>query len=254
MITLFTTFRSFEDPVYSKIQNNAVQSWGKIKPFISEFFVYGDDFGVKDLCEQNNFTYLPNIQKDHKNTPYLNDMLQETERLTKNDLILLISGDIIVSQERFESCIKLIQNKFDQFCICSAKVHISTEEEIDFEKDWEKDLTSNAFDFHAGDFFLFNKGFFGQIPNFLVGRCRADRWLFKYAISKNVLIDATDTIKIYHHRHHYNWNYNENDESYKYNAELYDNNGIEIEGVEKYVSIFDANYKIDKSLNVSFIR
>lgn len=251
MITLFTTFRSFNDPIYAKIQSHAVSSWLESRSVITEFLVFGDDPGVSELCEKENFTFIPEIQKDERNTPFLNEMLQIAEQRAKNDIILLVSGDIIISPERLEKCVQVIKSQFKEYCICSSKAHIPTDQNIDFNQDWEQHLTSKELDYHAGDFFLFNKGFFGQIPNFLVGRCRADRWLFKYAISKEVLIDATYAIKLYHHKHHYNWDYNVEDNSYKYNAKLYDENEINIVGVEKYVSILDANYTIDASLSLN---
>jgi hypothetical protein len=81
---------------------------------------------------------------------------------------------------------------------------------LEFSAGWEERLwdytttTGYADRTDAIDYFVFPKGTFEDIPPFAVGRTSWDNWLlYRARATDTPLIDATDVVRIIHHKHDY---------------------------------------------------
>jgi hypothetical protein len=204
MLTIFSTCRSFEIEEFAIIQRNAIQSWLLLEPK-PEIFLMGVEPGVKEFCKEFNITHIDDIKYSEFGTPLLNSMMELAEERAKHEILLLVSSDVVLPSSTMEG-VKAISSKFKEFCGVARKQqqeHISL---LDFSGEWEevlrKDLKWNLIT--SGDFFLYPKGYWGKIPDFVIGRAFCDSWLFFEASKKGNMVDMTNAIEIIDYKHSYN--------------------------------------------------
>ncbi len=204
MITIFSTCRSFKDERFNLIQRNAIGSWIRLNPR-PQIIIMGDDPGSKEICEEFNLVYEPNVKKSKYNTPILSNMIEIADISAEFDNILCVSSDIIV----FQNTIDIIKNleKFGSFCGVSRKLENDfIDYVLDFSIGWEEKVLEKTYlgMVTSGDFFLYPRGFWKNVPEFIIGRSYCDSWLYAEAISRNSLIDLTEVVPIVHQYHHHN--------------------------------------------------
>ncbi|MDF2428906.1 MAG: hypothetical protein OPY07_06615 [Nitrosopumilus sp.] len=200
MLTIFTTCKPCNVGGFDKQQRDAMRTWTFLDPK-PEVFVIGNDFGTEEICKDFGFKWIPEVEKsDPGGVPYLNSMFEIAQRKAKNDHVALISSDIILFQPLMD-CLKACKEKFTDFCaVCRKKQQRDTSIVLDFssKKKWveavTKDLRWNLIT--SGDLYMFNKGFWKDIPNFVIGRCKCDTWLFWDAARRGQLVDMTDALTI----------------------------------------------------------
>ncbi|RDJ34958.1 MAG: hypothetical protein DWQ19_08985 [Crenarchaeota archaeon] len=248
MITIITTFRSFEDPLFSTIQQNAIYSWLQLTPK-PEIIVFGNDHpGTNEICKEYNLIHVPDIACTENKTPLGNAVVEEGEKLSKNKIIAWISSDIIVPQKLIEVAQKIYKQLPTFFA--GARRHDCKVNELIF-GNYEQLKTKPGHP-GAGDIFLWSNGFFQDknMPPFAVGRTIMDSWMIYTAIKHNCCVDITDSCYCIHQTHDPNprnktgaWNqrdykdYEENQRLWK-ESEAYKNPNVEI----KYANyIFSQN-------------
>lgn len=192
MLTLYSTFRRFTNRVFDKIQRNAIESWLKLDP-LPEIIILGNDPGTTEVCKEYGLKHVANVKQSKAGTPYLNHFIRKAEGHASHDLMLLCSGDIIVHQDTMEVA-KKVPSLLDEFCVCARKMH------VDILKDGSVDKIRWA-SWQAGDYWLHSKGIFRDMPNFLIGRHKCEKWMYRMLCNKNALVDATDALDVWHQQH-----------------------------------------------------
>lgn len=196
MFTIFSTCRSFEHPRFNEIQHAAIQSWLKLD---QEIIILGKDAGTAEACKKYGLKHEVNIEYNEHGVPMLNSMINRAEELASNDLMLLVSSDIVIPGD-------IDIPGWEQFCGVCQKIECPLQP-IDFQSNWLEQIQTNPNNtpslLTSGDFFLYTKGFWKDMPPFIIGRSWCDSWMFKHAHDLECMIDLTDKIKIYHLTHDY---------------------------------------------------
>lgn len=164
----------------------------------------GREPGVKEICDELNFRHIPDIEYTEQGTPLLNSMMDRAEEEASNHILLLISSDVVLTKDPTPA-VQAVANQLKNFCGVSRKLQQRTVEPLDFSQDWrskvKEGLRWNLIT--SGDFFLYTKGFWGTIPEFVIGRTCCDNWLFFEAATKECLVDMTKAVEIIDFQHSY---------------------------------------------------
>lgn len=204
MLTIFTTCRSFEIEEFAIIQRNALTSWSLLNPK-PEIFVMGIEPGVTDICKEFGFTQVKEIEYTEYGTPLLNSMIEMAEEKASYSNMLLISSDVVIFQSMARALEVLVGKFKNQFCGVARKLQQPKIELLDFSLNWQDKVKENVNYslITSGDFFLYPKGFWGNVPEFVIGRAHCDNWLFYEAAIKNCLVDMTGVVEIVDFIHTY---------------------------------------------------
>lgn len=204
MLTIYSTLRSFDDPRANIMQHNAIKSWLYLDPK-PEIIIMGAGKGVARFCNQYNLKNV-SVEKNEFQVPYLDDMMRKAENIAENDYLLLVSGDIILFQETMNA-LNAVKDRLSMFCMTAIKRETNLNELLDFNSDWKTTVENSFAHFSlptSGDFFLYKKGFLNsldQIPRFVIGRSGCDSWLLSQSHKSGFLINATESIPIFHQQH-----------------------------------------------------
>jgi len=208
MLTIFTIPKPFIGH-NNIIQRNAIRSWLKVLPG-AEILLFGDDEGVKEVAEEFGIKNIPDVKKDEFNKPLLNSIFNLAKSLSKNDILVNISADIILLSDIVPVVRKI---HFPLFLVGGRRWDLDIKEEINFnEKNWSELLLKKAENqgklhgFCAIDYFIFPKNLPHNLPPFAVGVAGWDNWLiYRIRSLKIPVIDATELISIIHQNHDYSY-------------------------------------------------
>jgi len=217
MITLYSTFRRFNHPIFNKIQRDAIESWQALDP-VPEIVIVGNDPGTAEICKEYGLKHVPKVGTSSAGTPYCDDFILEAEKVASNDIMLLCSGDIIIKQDTIDAA-KAVKPLLNQFCVCSRKLH------VEIKDGKKKDIRWATW--QAGDYWLHTKGIFTGMPKFLIGRHKNEKWMFRWLCNKNALVDGTDVITVWHQQHPHE--FKPANKEVEYNERLYNENFFDVD-------------------------
>lgn len=208
MLTIFTIPKAFKGNA-RLIQRNAIKSWLKLGQGC-EIILFGDDEGSAETAKEFNLLHVSEIKKTEAGTPLLNAAINTAQKMAKNEILVFLNADIILTSD-FIPAVKQI--KEPKFLISGQRWDVKVEKEIDFnDPNWEKKLKEQAGKegkLHGPkgmDYFIFPRNLPDaiQMPDFAVGRPGWDNWLiYRTRILKIPMIDATRAITIIHQNHDY---------------------------------------------------
>jgi len=201
MLTIYTTCRDAKKwPFYETIQYNSVKSWTLLEPR-PKILIIGNDPGSQELAEELNVTHIPDVKLSENGIPILPDMIRVSEENSICEDLLLCSSDIILFQDTIHAY-KSIKQKFKEYCGVVAKFEKTINHKIDFSPGWEQEVKTGLQGGHpgAGDYFLYTKGFWEGMPDFVIGRCLCDTWMFGFGRKKN-MVNMNDAVTIIHQSH-----------------------------------------------------
>ncbi len=203
MLTIFSTCRSFDIEEFAIIQRNAITSWTLLNPR-PEIFLMGNEPGVREICEELNINHIDCIKYSEYGTPLLNSMMEIAEEIASNNTLLLVSSDVVLPKILTKT-VEAVTANFKEFCGVARKLQQETITPLDFSKNWENEVRQNIKWnlITSGDFFLYPKGYWDKIPEFVIGRAFCDSWLFWESSQKGNMIDLTE-IEIIDYKHSYN--------------------------------------------------
>lgn len=190
---MYVNFRPFEDTWINTIQTDAIKSWLSLNPR-PEIIAIGNDPGVKETCEEYNLIHVPSIKTAKSGASYLNKLIQRAEKRATNDIMLLISGDIMVDQTTIKAAEALKESGMTKFCLCARKRNMKRQPDGTFTK-------NNWCLWQAGDYFMHSRGMFESMPDFIVGRRALDNWMYRHCIANDALIDGSGVITVWHQQH-----------------------------------------------------
>lgn len=219
MISLYSTFRRFDHPQFEKVQRDAIESWLAINP-APEIIIVGNDFGTAEICKEYNLTHVPNVKTSASGTPYCNHFIWEAEKAASCATMLLCSGDIIIKQDTVDAALALLyQNQIKEYCVCARKLHVDITDGVKTDVRWAT--------WQAGDYWLHTKGIFDDMPDFLIGRHKNEKWMFKSLCNKNALVDGSDVITVWHQQHPHE--FNPENKELEHNDRLFKKHFVEVE-------------------------
>jgi len=206
MITIFALPKAFKGHT-AVIQNNAIQSWMRLKPQC-EIILLGDDEGTGETAAKFGMRHVPDIERSEYGTPLISSIFSTGQKLASSDTVCYVNSDIILMSD-FLPAIRQI--KKPSFLAIGQRWDLDIREDLDFNNpDWEEQLRNRINDFgtlhgRSGmDYFVFPRNMLPDIPPFAIGRAAWDTWLIYKARAMNVpVVDATKSITIAHQNHYY---------------------------------------------------
>ncbi len=209
MITIFATPKAFTDPHINTIQRNAFESWRKLNPTF-QIILFGDESGTAKTASKFGFEHMRDIKMDEFGTPLLDSVFKKIEDIAKFDILMYINCDIVLMNDFINAVEKILASvKNGKFLIGGERWDTDIKEQINFENpNWQNKLrefvikNSKLHGPTGIDYFIFNKGLFGEIPPFAIGRFAWDSWLiWKARREKAYVINATPSIMAVHENH-----------------------------------------------------
>ncbi len=206
MITIFTIPKSFDNSYISIIQYNAISSWTKIKD--CEVILVGDDEGVSEVASKLNIKHIPDVKINEQGTPLLDSAFELVKKNSKNDILVYVNADIILTKNLIKTIEKLPTKKF---LAVGQRIDLDVNKLIDFnDLNWETNLEIKSkkegeiHSFAGIDYFIFQKESFENIPPFAVGRIGWDNWMIYEAKKKKMkVVDVTNSMIAIHQNHDY---------------------------------------------------
>lgn len=228
MITFFTTTKDFVGKSKTA-QINAIKSWKTVDKE-AEIILFGYSEGAKEISEELQLIYIPDIKVSPQGTPFINDMFEKATSLASNEICCFINADIILYSKFVQSLSAIHTLLKSKYLIVGQRQNLDLDEPIDFNANWETKLGRLVvetafvppFEGSGSDFFAFPKSQYqsGDIPDLMVGRAGWDLWMIYNGRQKGFkVIDLSDTVMIVHQNHNYSHrkvkfeNYNQDEES-----------------------------------------
>jgi len=249
MITFFTIPKPFKGNI-GTIQRNAIKSWLKISPDC-EVILFGDDEGTLEAARELGILHVPNIERTELGTPLLNSAINLAQKLAKNETLIYLNADIILTSDLIPAIQKV---KNSNFLISGQRWDIDVNNEIDFnDYNWENNLREQIAQkgkLHGPsgmDYCIFPRSFPSsiQMPAFAVGRPGWDNWLiYRARLLKIPVINATEAITVIHQNHDYShspWGREE-----KVIGPEYERNIKLAGGFTKMMTLMDADWILTK--------
>jgi len=248
MITLFSTPKDFIG-IFKIIQTNALRSWRHLSPDI-QIIIMGDSQGSYEMAEEIGAEFIPNIQCSKEGTPLLSDLFRQAQKKARFSIMTFINADIILPVN-FLNAVNIAAKRFNQFLLIGHRWDMDVNTVVDFQDSqaanhfWESAANKSQKHPCTGiDYFVFNKGLWKSLPDFIIGRPGYDNWLI-WNIRRRLLpvIDASEIINAVHQNHDYNFHNVKNRKGRdtgnetKVNIKLHKG---------KLLNILDANYQISE--------
>jgi len=204
-LSLFACPRAFDGP-YRTIQLNAIHSWTLLNPK-PEIILFGNDAGTAEVARQFGLRHVPDIACNENGTPLVSGLFRLAEQLAKNDILCYVNSDIILMRD-FMQAVNQVASSREPFLMIGERQDLDVNELLPFENNWEENLRARAFrdgkpyGYGGTDYFVYRKGFWGEIPKFALGRFLWDNWLLYQARKLGaLLIDATSSVTVVHQNH-----------------------------------------------------
>jgi hypothetical protein len=208
MLTIFSIPKASKGHI-GIIQRNAIQSWTLLQPR-PQIILFGNDEGTAEAAGELGVQHLPHIATNEFGTPLLSDLFRQAEAAARSDHLCYVNGDIILVSD-FLRAAETVQKKFPRSLLVSKRVNLDIAEKLNFDARWEEAIRQRAIasgkDGHytAIDVFVFSKGMYPQIPDFVIGRLWFDQWLIKGVRQQNLpVVDASLVAPVLHQNHDYN--------------------------------------------------
>jgi hypothetical protein len=205
VLTFFAIPKPFNGHI-GIIQENAIKSWLQLSSNC-EVILYGNEDGIKEICDKYNLIHISNIKKNEYGTPTLDYIFENVQTIAKNEIICYVNADIILLKDVVATIKKI---SFQRFLLVGQRWDTDITDPINFEdpgceSHLKCDVTKNHKRFHGGiDYLIFPRGTFGTIPPFAVGRAGWDNWMIYHARKLNIpTVDATQVIMVIHQNHNY---------------------------------------------------
>lgn len=207
-LTLFTAPKPFVDPHISLIQKNTLKNWLKLGDEV-EVVVIGGEPGIAEVCAELGVRHMPEVQTSPQGTPLISSIFSLARGVNKSPFLVYANADILFLPELLDS-IRLIAKDEPRFLGVGQRYDLEMTNRLGFEGNWAADMTKCALtegELHGqtgSDYFIFPRGCFQEIPDFMVGRAGWDNWMiFKARWEHWRVIDLTHSLTVIHQNHDY---------------------------------------------------
>jgi hypothetical protein len=191
--TIFSLPRPFIKD-WGLIQDLAIQSWLNLPDV--EILLLGNEEGVKERVDFYNLRWIKDM--GHNNVFNSTEIFEKVESTTTNTVLCCMSADILLFDD-FSLAVNAVSNN-------STAVVVAQRWDLpNYTSNMTIDYIRTKGRLHAQcgvDLHLFNKGFFTNIPPFIIPPGGGgDNWLTMQAIRNGTLVDATSSVTLVHLDH-----------------------------------------------------
>jgi hypothetical protein len=191
------------------IQRNAVTSWTRLTPR-PEIILFGNEAGTAEIAAELGLRHVRDIQRNEKNTPFLNDLFDQAQTLAQNPIVAYVNADIILFDNFIESARRVAAWK-PKFLMAGRRWDIDITTPLDFSApDWaarlRRDVAQRAKRRSVSwiDYFVFPRGMYREVPPLLIGRVWWDNWLVWQALALGApVVDTSPRVLAVHQNHAY---------------------------------------------------
>jgi hypothetical protein len=207
MLTILSVPKPFKGHI-ATIQSNAIRSWLALRPQ-PQVILFADEEGTAEVAQELGVQHVPAVRRNERGTPLLDGVIQEGRRMSRNEVLCYINGDIVVTGA-FGSAIDTVSRKLQKFLAVSKRINIDIREPMAFGADWESRLSADvkARGVLAStayiDTFVFPRSCYQNVPAFAVGRPWFDHWFIKSARDFGIpIVELTPVAPLIHQNHDY---------------------------------------------------
>lgn len=205
-LTLFTTTRPFEG-VHAVHQRNALRAWTGMVPS-PQVIIIGDDLGARQAAMSLGIDFEPNVRRSASGLPFLSDLFARAQALAQAPVACYSNADIIFPPD-FESGLKRVRERFEDFLVIGQRWDVVQDEEVDLTQPatWcaVRDRAHREGVLRGPywvDYFAFPVGMYADLPDLILGRPGWDNWLVWHTRNRGIpVIDVTDHLTVLHHDH-----------------------------------------------------
>ena len=207
-LTLFTTCKPFVGNV-ARLQRNALRSWA-LGP-LCNVVVFGDEPGVREICEDFGFCQVPTVERTALGTPLVSHLFEAVENATRADLLAFVNADIMLTSDLI-AAFEAVQNRFERFLMIARRWNVDLAEDWDFmSPSWEAKLRAYVREhgtiepsYGGVDLFVYRRGLWKHLQPFAIGRTRWDSALIYEARKLGApVIETTRVVTAVHPNHGY---------------------------------------------------
>jgi hypothetical protein len=207
MLTVFSTPKPFEGH-FAMIQRNAIRSWTLLHPDC-EVILFGDEEGTEAVASEFGVRHIPHVKRNEYGTPFISDLFDQAQQLGVHDTLCYVNCDTILLSDLIPSVERAKRKR--RFLMVGRRWGLRVTDHLDFgPHNWEEQLRTavkqRGSPGHpsAIEYFVFNRGLWGELPPLVVGRPRWDNYMLYRARSrKAALIDASSDVTAIHQDHDY---------------------------------------------------
>jgi hypothetical protein len=206
-LTLFTMPKAFLGE-FAVIQRNAIHSWVRLGPS-SEVVLLGDEQGTKELAEELGVRHVPEVLRNEFGTPLVSSVISQAEKHSETASLCYVNADIVLFPD-FPISVGEVRRRLPKALLVGHRTNVAIPDLLDFSENWEVELRHKAnregiLEACDGlDYFVFPRGFWGEIPPFAVGRTMWDQWLIYRARSRRMpVVDCSPRMQVIHQKHGY---------------------------------------------------
>jgi len=207
VLTFFTCPKAFRGDS-DRLQRNAIASWKQVPG--CEILLFGTDEGTREAAEQLGAVHIPELGVSPSGIPLISDLFARAQQLATHDRLCYINSDIILMSD-FTRALEQVQSLSSPVVAIGECLDIQVPYYLDGDDaNWQRDLTRRALTEgksrgrSAMDFFIFRRGFYRDIPPFVIGRRWFDNWLvWKARTSGAWVLDLTPSVVAVHQNHDY---------------------------------------------------
>jgi hypothetical protein len=194
---------------FGLIQRNAIGSWVRLHPQI-QVILFGDEEGTAEVAQELGVCHVPEVARNEYGTPLLNDVFGKAEQLATHDVLCYVNCDILLMND-FMQAVRMVRQHSNRFLMIGECQNLDLTEPLSFDQpDWEERLHRRVKEKGkrrgpgALDYFVFTRGFYGELPPFALGRPFFDNWLvWRGRALKGPVVDATLITTAIHQNHDY---------------------------------------------------
>ena len=208
LITLFSATKPFTDPFIATIQRNAIQSWTRLGWEV-EVMLVGDESGSKEIADEFNLRYLPQVERNQWGTPLVRSLFEQVRQASDSPIMAIVNADILIMSD-FVEAIKQVAAQADRFLVVGRRWGLDIDRGLDFSPGWQERLRADVHthgQLHPTfsiDYFIFTRHQYQDMPDFVIGRPQWDNWMIYHACQEGwPVIDATPTVLVVHQNHDY---------------------------------------------------
>ena len=208
MLTIFACPKPFRDPHIAMIQRNAIRSWTLLTP-TPEIVLFGDEEGLEQAARELGVAHRRDIPRNANGVPLLNGVFHAAEAHAASHVLAYVNADIVLMNDFMEAVTGVCRSA-RPFMMGGRPWDVAITSPLSFDSGWEDWLREQVQargrlrGMNACDYFVFPRGFWGEIPPLTLGRPYFDNYLmYRCRRAGGRLIDATRGVMAVHQSHPY---------------------------------------------------
>lgn len=210
MLTMFSTAKPFRGQAAVQ-QRNALESWRRLHA-TAEIILFGDEEGAARVCAELGLRHEPEVERHASGLKYLDGMFRRAQQIAKHDYLCYANCDMVLLPD-FRRGLEIAIGWTRRFLLVGRRWDTEVSEAIDFgEEGWAERLRRRAVTCGKKqitdyvDYFVFPRGFYGEVPRLVVGRSYWDHWLVWRAREGGLpVVDGSRFIVAVHQNHDYGY-------------------------------------------------